>query len=87
MAGYTFDLVKLHAQVKDLLPPKARFCIEFEIWDGGASGLSADVEIYHNGERFTGATPDEALAKLRHAYQTQPALEEADLGLVAVPMP
>ena len=62
--AYTYDLVKLHAQVRDMLPPRARFCITFEIWDGGALGLEAEVRLYHDGNHYVGDTPDQALDAL-----------------------
>jgi len=85
MAGYTYDLVKLHAQVKDLLPPKARFSITFELWDGGALGLQAEVRLYHDGNHYVGDTPDQAFAEMRREVQGRPELLPEDLGLVAVP--
>ncbi len=83
----TIDLAQLHADVKSLLPPDARFNIEFEIWDGGGLGMTAECWIYHDRTNYSGRTPEEALAKLRHAYRTLPAMEAADLGLVVLPEP
>ena len=83
--AYTYDLVKLHAQVKDLLPPKARFAITLEIWDGGALGLEAEVRLYYDGNHYVGDTPDQAFAEMRREVQGRPELLPEDLGLVAVP--
>lgn len=83
--AWTYDLATLHTQVRDMLSPTARFCLTFEIWSGGAMGLDVQVTIYHDGEFFSAATPEAALVKLRQAYQVQPAMEAADLGVVVLP--
>ena len=83
--AYTYDLVKLHAQVRDLLPPKARFAITLQVWDGGALGLEAEVRLYHDGNHYVGDMPDQALAKMRREVRGRPELQPEDLGLVVMP--
>ncbi|MDP3937584.1 MAG: hypothetical protein Q8R92_05545 [Deltaproteobacteria bacterium] len=90
MAGFTYDLVKLHAQVKDILPPGTSFCVEIEVWDHAHAdaGVSVECSIYDassaKGMHFKGPTPDVALALLRAHYEALD-MQPADLGLVAVP--
>ena len=84
--AYTFDLVKLHAQVRDMLPERTAFCIELEVWDRRrlGTGLDVEVRIWDGSQHFRGATPDEALMDLLQAYGETEVLPE-DLGLVVVP--
>ncbi len=86
MAGYTYDLVLLHAQVKDVLRADQSFCIELEVWDRRrlGTGLDVEVSIWDGSQHFRGATPDEAVMALLRHYGEVEVLPE-DLGLVAVP--
>jgi len=86
MAGFTYDLVRLYAQVRDLIPGRTAFAVRIDVWDHvHADGrLSVEVDIYDHslGRHFRGPTPDVVLALLRAHYQP---VQAEDLGLIAVP--
>ena len=83
---WTYDLVKLHAQVKDVVAKDTAFCVRLDVWDHAHADGSLDVqvEIYDHSldQHFRGPAPDVALALLRARYEL---MQPADLGLVAVP--
>ncbi|HAM53939.1 MAG TPA: hypothetical protein DCQ64_00430 [Candidatus Rokubacteria bacterium] len=91
MNTYTYDLAKLHAQVNDVVPREAAFCVEINVWDHRHAKGDVSVEITisvcpRGGSvmQFRAPTPDAALVALRSRYDAM-EMQPADLGLIAVP--
>ena len=88
---WTYDLAKLYAQVKDIVPTTAAFCLEIDVWDHrharGDISVEITISVIPRGGsvmQFRAPTPDAALVALRAHYDAM-EMQSEDLGLVAVP--
>ena len=88
---WTYDLAELYAQVKDVIPTEAAFCLEIQVWDHrharGDISVEITISVIPRGGgvmQFRAPTPDAALVAVLAHYDAMD-MQPADLGLVVVP--
>ena len=88
---WTYDLANLYAQVKNVVPADAAFCLEIDVWDHrharGDISVEITISVIPRGGRvmqFRAPMPDAALVALRAHYDAR-EMQPEDLGLVVVP--